>query len=184
MINSTRKKKTAFFSPVFITFCYALLITGCDLYGKTGSDNENIQGALPAMLRGEWVFIPPGLNIPAERYLIEENTFQYGYGLLESEYDFKGDIRFVSNYSEDSGVIIIEYIDKPNYPGHNGNSFLGIYYRNLKNSTVQLANAVNLTDYSAPDTASLDEAIKKFTRFNMGSYVDWSVVQHQSRVKN
>ena len=179
---------------VLVMFYLTLLFPGCELYGKIGGNDENIQGALPPLLRGEWVFIQPGLSTPAERYLIEENTIQYGYGAsseggtendgAESEYDFKGTIHFVSNYSPDSGVIIIEYFDshRPSYAGYNGNSFFGIYYRNLKNNTVQLANAINLADFSAPDTATLEEAIAKFTRLKMGSYVDWSAVQHQSRV--
>ena len=165
--------------------CGILLLTGCNLYGKIGADDENIQGVLPALLRGEWVYIQPGSGAPAERYFIDEDTIQYGYGGGESEYDFKGDIRFVSNYSGSSGIIIIEYIDaeRPGYAGYNGNSFFGIYYRNLKSSTVQLANAINLVGLDAPDTATLEEAIAKFTRFKMGSYVDWGVVQHQSKVQ-
>lgn len=166
----------------------AMLLAGCDLYGKIGTDDQNIQGALPALLRGEWVYIQPGLHTPAERYIIEENTIQYGYGGNDdggSEYDFKGHIRFVSNYNNSSGVIIIEYIEteRPSYAAYNGNSFFGIYYRNLKTNTVQLANAINLTDFTSPDTATLEEAIEKFTRLRMGIYVDWSVVQHQSRVQ-
>jgi len=177
------------FKRIFLKFAALLYLTifliNCELYGKIGTNDENIQGALPALLRGEWVFIQPGLTTAAERYVIDETVIQYGYGDGESQYDFKGDIRFVSNYSEDSGVIIIEYTDteRPSYPGYNGNSFFGIYYRNLKTNTVQLANSINLADLSAPDTATLEEAIAKFTRFRMGSFVDWSVVQHQSRVQ-
>ena len=183
------KKITSLFL-INVLFYLTLLFPGCELYGKIGTNDENIQGALPALLRGEWVYIQPGLSTPAERYVIDEIAIQYGYGStfeggMESEYDFKGNICFVSNYSTNSGVIIIEYIDKerPKYAGYNGNSFFGIYYRNLKNNTVQLANAINLSDYSAPDTATLEEAIAKFTRLKMGSYVDWSAVQHQSRAQ-
>jgi hypothetical protein len=169
-----------FFSVWLLTFFF---ITGCDLYGKIGADDANIEGALPPLLRGEWVYIQPGSPAPAERYVIEEDTVQYGYGGGESEYDYKGNIRFVSNYSTDSGVIIIEYTSPPSYQGYNGNSFFGIYYRNLKSDTVQLANAINLVDnYSAPDTATLEGAVEKFTRLGMGSFVDWGVVQSQRRV--
>jgi hypothetical protein len=48
--------------------------------------------------------------------------------------------------------------------------------------SVQLANATILPDYSAPDTATLEEAIGKFTRAKIGSYVDWSVVLPQHRI--
>ena len=161
-----------------------LFLSGCELYGKIGGADTNIQGSLPALLRGEWIYIQPGLSTPAERYVIEEDIIQYGFGGGKSEYDYKGDIRFVSNYSANSGVIIIEYIDtqRPNYAGYNGNSFFGIYYRNLSKNTVQLANAIRLTDMSSPDTATLDEAIGKFTLSNRGTLVNWSNAQYQSRV--
>ena len=160
-----------------------LLLSGCELYGKIGGDDINIQGALPELLRGEWVYTPPGSDVPSERYVIEEDTIQYGYGGGDSDTDYKGTVRFVSNYSSTSGVIIIEYTEPPYYEKYNGYSFFGIYFRNLKNDTVQLANAINLGDMSSPDTATLEEAVEKFTRFKMGNYVDWGVVQPQKRVR-
>ena len=159
-----------------------LLLSGCELYGKIGGDDTNIQGALPELLRGEWVYAPPGSDIPSERYVIEEDTIQYGYGGGDADTNYRGDIRFVSNYSTTSGVIIIEYTEAPHYEKYNGNSFFGIYYRNLKSDTVQLANAINLGDMSAPDTATLEKAIAKFTRLQTGNYVDWGNVQPQKRV--
>lgn len=171
--------KSLYLFPVF----GFLLLAGCELYGKVGGDDMNLQGALPELLRGEWVYTPPGSVVPSERYIIDQNTIQYGYGGGESETNYKGNIRFVSNYSSDSGIIIIEYTERPYYPKYNGNSFAGIYYRNLANNTVQLANAINLTDSSAPDTATLEEAVGKFTRFATGNYVDWGVVNPQKRVQ-
>jgi hypothetical protein len=175
----------------FITVLF-LSFTGCELYGKVGGADVNLPGVLPDMLRGEWTYTQPGSNDPAERYIIEKgspenneaDTVQYGYGGGADPTDYKGVIRFVSNYSEDSGVIIIEYTEaeKPSYPLYNGNSFFGIYYRNLKDNSVQIANSIN-PDNSAPDTPTLDEAIKKFTRFNMGTFVNWGVVQPQRRVR-
>jgi hypothetical protein len=174
------KSLYTFFSVGLLTF---LFISGCELYGKIGTDDANIQGALPELLRGEWVYIQPGSSVPAERYVIEDNTVQYGYGGGESDTNYKGTIRFVSNYNNTSGVIIIEYTERPSYPLYNGNSFFGIYYRNLESDTAQLANSINLAaHYSAPDTATLNEAIEKFTRLGMGSFVDWGVVQSQRRV--
>jgi hypothetical protein len=117
-------------------------------------------------------------------YTITGETIEYGYGGENSiGTGFKGTIRFVSNYSSGSGIIIIEYTEKPAYPLYNGLDFFGIYYRNLNTDSVQLANAANLPDYSAPDTATLDEAKGKFTRIKMGLYVDWSVVQPQRRIQ-
>ena len=181
-------RRSAKFLCFFVAIGFLLLLAGCELYGKVGGNDTNIQGALPELLKGEWIYIQPGASVPAERYIFEGNTIQYGYGAsseggAESEFDYKGDICFVSNYSADSGIVIIEYTEPPYYTGHNGNSFFGIYYRNLKRDTVQLANAINPDHSTAPDTATLDEAIEKFTRLKMGNYVDWGVVQSQTRVR-
>ena len=156
-----------------------LLLAGCELYGKIGGNDTNIQGAMPELLRGEWAF---PLDHPSERYVIEANTIEYGYGGGESAYNFIGHIRFVSNFSANSGVIFIEYIKPPSFENHNGNFFSAIYYRNLTNNTVQLANVINLADLRSADAASLEEAVAKFTRRRMGNYVNWSVVQPQWRV--
>ena len=177
-----------FLKVILLNFLLLLFLSNCELYGKVGGADINFQGALPELLRGEWVYIQPGSSAPAERYIIEANTIEYGYGSssegsTESDTNYKGTIRFVSNYSTDSGVIIIEYTERPHYALYNGNSFFGIYYRNLKRDTVQLANAINPDHQSAPDTATLEEAIEKFTRLNMGSYVDWGVVMPQKRVR-
>ena len=172
-----------FFAKISRGFLLLLLLASCELYGKVGGDYVNIQGGLPALLQGEWTYTPPGSSVPSEKYVIEGDTIQYGYGGGESDTNYKGDIRFVSNYSADSGIIIIEYTERPYYPGYNGNSFFGIYYRNLKSNTVQLANSIEPDLVSAPDTATLEEAIGKFTRLKMGIYVDWGVVQPQTRVR-
>jgi hypothetical protein len=159
-----------------------LLFSGCELYGKVGGDDTNIEGALPDLLRGEWAYIPPGSDIPSEVYRISGDTISYGYGSGSSSTDYTGTIRFVSNYSSDSGLIIIEYSSPPSYALYNGLSFFAIYYRNLRSGTVQLANAIN-PDYSAPDTVTLEEAIGKFSRMRMGYYVNWGVVQPQRRMQ-
>ena len=168
------------FSICLLPLLLLASLAGCELYGKIGGDDTNIEGALPVQLLGEWVF---PLNVPSERYVIAADIIEYGYGGGESAYNFKSNIRFVSNFSANSGVIIIEYIDPPSYEKHNGNSFSAIYYRNLTNNTVQLANAINLADHASADTATLEEAIGRFTRLRMGNYVNWSVVQPQWRVR-
>jgi len=160
-----------------------LLISSCELYGKIGTDDTNIEGALPVLLRGEWVFTQAGSAVPAERYIIDESNIQYGNNDGTDNTSYKGDIRFVSNFSATSGVIIIEYTEKPWYALYNDKQFFAIYYRDLKTDRVQLANAINLSDDSAPDTETLEEAVKKFTRFSMGAFINWGIVQHQIRVR-
>jgi hypothetical protein len=171
--------------PFYALFFFAviLLLAGCELYGKVGGDDTNIPGALPNLLQGEWAYIPPGSDIPSEIYRISGDTISYGYGAGPSLTDYTGTVRFVSNYSTDSGLIIIEYSIPPSYAQYNGFSFFAVYYRNLRSGTVQLANAIKLGDYSSPDTATLEEAVAKFTRMTMGNYVDWSIVQPQRRIR-
>jgi hypothetical protein len=82
-----------------------LFFSGCELYGKPGGDDTNIPGELPSLLQGQWAF---PLENPFELYTITADTVEYGYGNGSSPMDFKGRVRFVSNYSADSGVIIKE----------------------------------------------------------------------------
>jgi hypothetical protein len=177
----------AFFAP--FVFAVVLLLSGCELYGKVGGDGPNIPGSLPFPLRGTWVYIQSGNDVPAEQYIIADTdtvdgpSIEYGYGGGSSPYDYAGTIAFVSNYSSDSGVIIVKYdpAKKPEYSLYNGGDYGAVYYRNLRAGSVQLANAIKLSDMSAPDTATLDEAVEKFTRMMMGTYVDWGAVQPQQR---
>ncbi|MDR0376338.1 MAG: hypothetical protein LBH70_00930 [Spirochaetaceae bacterium] len=173
------------FHAAAAVFAAALLLSSCELYGTVGGDVANIAGALPQLLQGEWAYIPPGSEIASETYTITAETIEYGgnSGGDDIGTGFTGTIRFVSNYSSGSGVIIIEYTEKPAYDKYNGLDFFGIYYRNLEAGSVQLANATTFPDYSAPDTATLDEAVAKFTRMEMGRYVDWSVVNPQRRIR-
>ena len=144
-------------------------IVGCDSNGNTSNDNSNEQGVFPPNLAGEWLGLIPGSTIPADYYVIEEDTLQYVMDDPEWGMEYTGNIRFVSNYSSSSGLIIIEYTQGASDPGK---PFAGIYYKSLTSSTVQLANAIN-PDYSSADTTSLDEAVEKFTRNKMDTYVSY-----------
>jgi hypothetical protein len=167
----------------FFIFAAALFFSGCDLYGTAGGNDVNIPGSLPFLLRGKWVYVQPGNSVPAEQYTITGAAIEYGYGGGSSVYDYAGAIAFVSNYDSGSGVIIIEYdpAKKPGYSRYNNGNFGAVYYRNLQDDSVRLANAINLSDMSAPDTATLDEAVKKFTPMMMGVYINWGNVQPQKR---
>ena len=162
-----------------LALALAFLASCGDLYGTIGGDDINLPGALPQSLAGQWVF--PATGAPAERYIIdsEAGTFQY-IDYSGTGFGFSGHIRFVSNFSSSSGIIIIEYIEPPLDWGGT-NPFFGIYYRNITGNTVQLANSFDLVNRITPDTATLDEATRRFTRGRMGRYVDWGVVQPQWR---
>ncbi|MDR0623842.1 MAG: hypothetical protein LBG10_05365 [Treponema sp.] len=181
-LKKTKTKAAVLFFVLLITG--ALFFSACDLYGLVGGTEANIPGSLPFLLRGKWAYTQPGNSVPAELYTITGATIEYGYGGGSSVYDFSGTVEFVSNYSAGSGVIIVKYdpAKKPRYPLYNNGSFGAVYYRNLRADAVQLANAINLSDMSAPDTAALDEAVEKFTRTAMGAYVNWGNVQPQRRI--
>ncbi|MDR1390001.1 MAG: hypothetical protein LBJ31_08500 [Treponema sp.] len=151
------------------------ILAACELYGEVGGDDTNIPGSLPYLLQGQWAYGS------SEKYTITATTIEYTYEGGPPDYNYKGDIKFVSNYSADSGVIIIEYIIKPGYLAYNDKDFFAIYYRNLNANWVKLANAINLSDFTAPDTETLNEAIQKFTRTQMGNYVNWNF-QPQTRI--
>jgi hypothetical protein len=173
-------------------FAVIVLCSGCDLYGTVGVDDTNIEGAFPEALLGQWAFTPSGSPVPAELYTIAKDstgyTITYGYGGGSSPFDYAGTVEFVSNYSSDSGLIIIKYTTKPTFTSptkYNEKDYFAIYYRKLHSTWVQLANTTVLpvsTAVTSPDVDTRDEAIEKFTRMRMGLYVDWGVVQPQIRV--
>jgi hypothetical protein len=165
----------------FLNTCMVLLLlSGCNLYGTVGGDDINISGGLPYKLQGEWLSY--SYNNPSDGYIITDTEIAYnGGGAISPDFDYTGTIRFVSNYNSDSGLIIIEYTSRPSYTGYNGNDFFAIYYRNLKANTMQMANTTIRPANTCPDTATLEEAVEKFTRMQMGNYVDWGVVQPFTR---
>ncbi|GHV18837.1 hypothetical protein FACS189493_8450 [Spirochaetia bacterium] len=156
-----------------------LVLSGCDIYGKVGGDDGNIPGGLPFQLQGKW------RSSPGDNYVITDTEITYDGGVgISGGTNYTGTIRFVSNYSPDSGLIIIEYTVKPAYSGYNGKDFFAIYYKDLTANTMQMANATILGPNTCPDTATLEEAVEKFTRMQMGNYVDWSFVQPFTRQQN
>ena len=170
--------KAKFAALVFVI----LVFGGCDTGNSVGEiDDTNHPGTMPPSLLGEW-----GSGF-GEKYVIEEDAFQYiSEDFLDNDVlwrmSYKGTIHLVSNYTGNSGVIIIEYTEKPSYPGFNNNSFTAIYYRNLGTASVQMANVIDQGDYSCVDTATREEAVQRFTQGRVGNYVDWNVVNPQTRV--
>jgi hypothetical protein len=92
---------------------------------------------------------------------------------------FSGEIVDIVDNGSDSGVIIIEYTDPP-YDGNTG-WYNAVYFNNMTATTVQLGNAVNLSDYSSSEVFSLGEANTNFTWANVGNYIDWDYVNEQTR---
>ena len=155
-----------FLNAVFVLVLLAAVLVSCD---SNIADDTNDEGTLPEGLIATWS------SIWGDGYRIGKTDFQY-----TSDYGdaYAGTIEFVSNYSNNSGVIIIKYSTPPanliygtEQPFYNGNDYTAVYYRNLTNAEVDLARAINLIDFSSVDTATLNEAKSKFTRGKMGDYV-------------
>jgi hypothetical protein len=104
-------------------------------------------------------------------------TYDDGYGGGSA-----GTIKYVSNFSDVAGVIIIEYDEdhKPSYWEYDENwqpvkelplkgDFIGIYYKDLK-SGVSVSMAGAYIDGGAEEK-TLDAAIKAFTMGNEGKYI-------------
>jgi hypothetical protein len=150
-------------TDVLILVFLAAITGGCD-NGTVGDGNLNKEGSLPPSLTGKWVEPQYG-----DWFNITSTTLEYGYDVPAL---WEGDIKFVSNYTANSGIIIIKY-DTPPAPGSwdNGNDYHGIYYRDLDGIKVKLAGISGLED-----TEALAEAIQKFTKNAVGNYVDWGIV--------
>jgi hypothetical protein len=183
--RAARPRSHSFFGAKlrFACFVFAviLLFSGCELYGTAGGDDANIEGALPYMLQGKWAYPPAA---PDEVYTITGKKISYA-SASDSTFGYEGTIEFVSNYSSNSGLVIIRYTVKPAYPAYNLKDYFAIYYRNLNPGWVQLANAAILSSPTSPspDVGSLDEAKAKFTRMTLGKYVDWGNVMPQRRIQ-
>ena len=139
----------------------AAFFTGCD-NGST-DDDVNIRGTLPSGLVGKWDSGYDSFEIKSDMVTLEYDDGGYGYG-------YTGTIEFVSNYDSRSGVIIIEY--SSGAPDTN-KPFHAIYYLDYKPGTsveLHITSDANDPNYSA-DTATLNQAIAKFTRKKMFDHI-------------
>ena len=149
-------------------FAVAVLISGfltaaLASCGKLGYDDTNYPGELPEQLIGIWD------SDYSEVYDITAGNFNYdggGFG------DFAGTIEFVSNYSANSGVIIIKYTSPPPttewYTYIPDYDYFGVYYRNLTAATVDLSNSYDPDGVT--ETATKEAAMAKFTKSGMAIY--------------
>jgi predicted small secreted protein len=120
-----------------------------------------------------------------EQYVIVNGSLTYTYhSYLPDVYDmtFTADIVSVTyNTGNVSGVIIIHYGATPP-PGDTPYYYNAVYFNNQTMTTVQLANAVNLSDGSSSEVETLKEAQTKFTWANVSNYVNWNKVNPQTRI--
>jgi len=178
--HSSLNVKRYFFAFLFLLLLAAVLL-GCN---SNLGDDQNDQGVMPDGLIGKWVFdsnnwyeIKAPVAPETKHSIIYTAIFSHPeWG--DFDFSFEGVIEFVSNHSSSSGVLIVRYTKAAPDPNK---LFTGIYYNNLRNNTVQLANAWDLANETSADTATLDEAISKFTRDNAANFVNWTRVSPYNR---
>ena len=160
---STLKVKRVLFAGLVL-----VLLAGFLGACSTDVDDESTTG-LPNALLGKWV---------ASYGDFYEITSSGGTETLKNDgdgtgqYIKEGTIRDVTNFNSKSGVIIVEYSTGYTNPAR---KFGAVYYLDRTSKTVSFNSAWDATaaDYDA-NTATLEQAIAKFTQANMGNYVDVS----------
>ena len=161
MFSFLKGRRFLFTSLVFVLV--TAFLVGCS---TDSEDDINQPGTMPNALMGKWV---AGFG---DSYEIASaggaQTLKYDDGGFGIEY--QGSIEFVSNYDSRSGVIIIKYTDNANRG--KPNPFHAIYYLGFAGGTVELNNTRNTAEWGDDNTTSLSEAIGKFTRGNMGNYIN------------
>jgi predicted small secreted protein len=154
----------------FLSVCFVLLVMAAVTTGCTDPNTDVEEGTgLPQALIGKWATAFDSFEITrsGDTETIKYDDGGYGFGWV-------GTIRFVSNFNSRSGVIIIQYTSgAPNA----SKPFHAVYYLNFTPGTSVELN--NTYDVSIPfpgdnnvDTATLSQAIIKFTSDNMSSYMD------------
>ena len=154
------KVKRVLFAGLILVLLAATL-GGC----KTDVEDESTTG-LPNALLGKWV---------ADYGDWYEITRSDGTETIKKYWDSttlgsQGTIRDVTNFNDESGVIIVEYSSGHTNPAK---PFGAVYYLNRTSSAVSFNDAWDATaaDYDA-NTATLETAKAKFTQASMGNYVD------------
>jgi hypothetical protein len=197
------------FSLLFLFFAAALFLpVACSLE----SDPLEGGGGLDPRLYGVWRFeygrIVEEIRITSEP-LNPGNmgALSYGGAIWETagfEENFAGDIVYARSFSRSAGIIIIEY-----WPGHKqewvdwdkawppdyfppredspvGKNFYGIYYLTMNEEGTQVFLACTNdqgNNYGPTETATLEEAVAKFTEGSMNQLLDLSVGDPQHKVE-
>ncbi|MDR2181143.1 MAG: hypothetical protein LBN92_00525 [Treponema sp.] len=129
-----------------------------------------------------------------DTYVITDNFLRYDDGFGGG---YSGNIRAVSWFTSNSGVIIIEYTTdgKAQYYEYDEDwnvtgtfdppgNFQGVYFRGITSNSIQLANAyddqIDTVNHGAPETTSLKAAKEKFTLDNVDGFVSrWGTYERR-----
>ena len=143
-----------------------ILFTGCSM------DNNEVEDS---------GFIPVGFwKTDFDSYDIRNNFLAYlmDNSAWNPEDDIlQGDIVRAVDFSGNAGVPIIR-VSRASGPliENTVGRYTGVYYRDYTGSSIRLANAVDMTDWSPIEAISLSEALSLFSVDNSVLHVDWSVV--------
>jgi hypothetical protein len=154
---------------------YNIWVKAVSSYGSTASDPWEAIPYDPGVMND---FVGAWDSGTGDDYIITENTLTYnGY---YSSFSFAGNIKAVIPANQFKGVIIVEYTTPPTGVSNN---FMGIYYQNFyptdQTPNVQLANAYDASETT--ETATLSEALVKFTNGAVEDYVTWGLVVPQKK---
>ena len=141
-----------------VMFCLstAFLFTGCN----TEPNPENVDtGFVPA---GEWADDYGSSYIITNATVVYDDGFGYG--------DFTGAILKVSDFSANSGVLIIKIISSN--VGYTVDKFTGVYYKEYTASHVYLANPID-ESYAPIEKDTFAEAQAVFTVDNVDTHVTY-----------
>jgi len=138
---------------VMLCLSTAFLFTGCE-------EPDPGTGFIPI---GEWTDDYGSSYTITNTSVVYDDGFGYG--------DFTGTILGTSNFSADSGVLIIK-ITSSNV-GYTVDKFTGVYYKDYTASHVYLANPID-ESYAPIEKDTLAEAKNTFTVDNVGTHVtEW-----------
>jgi hypothetical protein len=86
--------------------------------------------------------------------------------------ELKGDIITAVDFSETSGVLIINVTGTPS-TGNTEGKYTGVYYKEYTAAHIYLANPIDAT-FAPIETPTLNQALAAFTAGNVGTHVkDW-----------
>jgi len=169
-----------FLSVGFVLLVMVAVLGGCSLNDNDFVDDNKLNSGLVGTWRDYW---GSGLD-DFDGYIITETHLTYGFGDFIA---YKGTIRYVSNFSASTGVIIIEYDEgyEATYVEYDEDwnyvdthdcigNFVGIYFKNLKSgSSVEMSQAINIANNLGAEKLTLEAAKAAFTSGNSGNYVSF-----------
>jgi hypothetical protein len=194
--------------PILI-LAAALLLTACPLEDDPLESGAGFDERLYGVWRFEYGNIVEEIRITREpRNSGNWAAISYGANIWDDigfKEAFAGDIVYAANFSKSAGIIIVEY-----WPGREqnwvdwnkawppyyfplrednpvGKNFYGIYFLNMNEEGTQVFLACTndqSTNYGPTETATLEEAVAKFTEGNMNQLLDLSVGDPQHKVED